>query len=136
VEHWWRRIQFLTALVVVMLLASAPPQPPEDVPNRVRPAPIVPVNKQQGRLLRIVVVAEARPAGCKGEAEAQDEERRLRDEAGRRHRQEDGRGDSRCEEQVETGQQVISNICRQRRRRMRRRRNDNNDDNDDNKRQH
>ncbi len=110
-EHWWRRIQFLTALVVVMLSASGPPQPPEGVPNHVRPAPIVPVNKRQGRLLRIVVVADARPAGCEGEAEAR-------------------------EEQVETGQQGIPDICRQRRRRMRRRRNDDNNDNDDNKRQH
>ena len=47
-------------------------------------------------------MADGRPAGREGEAEAQDEERRLCNEAGRRCRQEGGRDDSRREGQVET----------------------------------
>ena len=128
------RIRFSTAIVVVASSASTPPQPPEGVPHRVWPAPIVPVDERRGRLLRIVVVADARPAGREGEAEAQDEERRLRDEAGRRRRQEGGRDDSRREGQVETGQQGIPDFCRRRRRRRRRRNDD--DDDDDDERQH
>ena len=64
VERRRRRIQFLTTIVVVTLSASAPPQPPEGIPYCVRPAPIVPVEERQGRLLRIVIVANAQPAGC------------------------------------------------------------------------
>jgi hypothetical protein len=63
----------------------------------------------------------------------QDEERRLRDEAGRRCRQEGGCNDSRPEGQVEIGQQGIPDFYRWRRRR--RRRNDDDDD-DDERRQH
>jgi len=72
-------------------------------------------------------MADTRPAGGKGEAEAQDAEQWLRDKAGRRRHQKGGRDDSRHKGQVETGQQGIPDFCRQRRRRRRRRRNDGDD---------
>ena len=49
-------------------------------------------------------MADARPAGREGEAEAQDEEWWLRDEAGRRRSQEGGRNNLLRKGQVETGQ--------------------------------